>query len=68
MIFSIHATEFQSWAIYSILVCGDNTGIIVPYFLTLANRNAQDGQRKYNSVAVAGVIALNSMPMLTIHK
>jgi hypothetical protein len=28
-----------------------------------ANRNAQGGQGKYNSVAIAGVIALNSTPM-----
>jgi hypothetical protein len=44
-------------------VAHDNAGIIMPYLLTLANRNAQGGHGKYNSVAVAGIIALNSMPM-----
>jgi hypothetical protein len=41
----------------------DNAGIIADNLLTLANINAQGGQGKYNSVSVAGVIALNSTPM-----
>ncbi len=44
-------------------VARDNAGVFAPYFLTLANRNAQGGQGKYNSVTVAGVIALKSTPM-----
>ncbi len=44
-------------------VARDNAGIIAPYLLTLANRNAQGGQGKYNNVAVAGIITLNSTPM-----
>jgi hypothetical protein len=47
--------KFGSCVYIGNIAC-NNMDIIAPYFLTLANRNAQ-------GIAVAGIITLNSKPM-----